>query len=380
MQEERLPQKGLLIQIYRDISPYLYGSIETIDKETYTSAFAQAGKLDLESWSAPFLIAKHLGDREIVYGSIPYIIGEAAKPIFRANYRRRVFEESLPSEIRSSMEVVYDANAIKHILPESEFPSWFIHRQEELVKEALLLSGIHLRNLLEIFSSKGNRLVPIYDYEGNPSGEITLNKLCNLMMHHRYWVVSDQYIHDIFSDKGELGSNGLFGSKVNHAELFRTMLAFLSEITVKDFVGVLRARLKSLTADSAPREIMFAIQNVHVISQIIGDWIMDPRFLTLQHFLFSKFTEEEESQIEAAKGQGPIKLTRHFEKPTFNIAQNLDEERLMMYITVNGNRETFDFDQSDFFSALTQAFGGYPITKLDKLIEYYDKPEIEVLA
>ena len=380
MLDKAMPDEEMLVIVYQHVSPYQYGSIVTVDPDTYARAVAQGGNLDLKNWSVPYFIAKHLDDREIVYGSIPYMIGEAAKPIFRLNHRLSVFEESLPPEIRSSIQATHDDNAIVYEVPGMEFPDWFIHRQEELVKEALLLSGLHLRNLLDIIKDKGNRPVPIYDYGGNPNGTATLHRICNLMMHHRYWVISDQYIHDVFSDKQELGTKGLFGSKVNHAELLQTMLACLSEITVDNFVGVLRGRLISLTTDSAPRDIMFATQNVHALAQIIGDRIGDPRFYTLQNFLFSELTEGEKSQIEAARGPDQVKLVRRFGKPSFNVAAKLHEKRLLMSITINGNPETFELDQAKFFGALTQTFGDDPIMKLDKLIERYDKPELEVLA
>lgn len=380
MQDERIQHEEMLAIVYRYIGPYLYGSIVTVEPETYARAVAQGGSLDLKNWSAPYFIAKHLDGREIVYGSIPYLIGEAAKPIFRLDHRLRVFKESLPPEIRSSIQATYGKNAAVYTVPGQNFPDWFIHRQEELTKEALLLSGLHLRNLLDILKDKGNRPVTIYDYDGNPNGTVTLHKLCAMMMHHRYWVISDQYIHDIFSDKKELGSKGLFGSKVDSAELLQAMLAFLSEITVNNFVGVLRGRLKSLTTDSAPRDIMFATQNVHALDQIVGDRISDPRFSALQNFLFSELTADEKSQIEAAKGQDQIKLVRHFGRPRFKVAEKLHEKRLIMSITINDKLEAFQLDQAKFFDALIQAFGGDPIMTLDKLMERYDKPELEVLA
>ena len=380
MHDECAPHEELMGIAYQYMNPYQYGSIVTVDPETYASAVAEGGTIDLKNWSAPYFIAKHLDGREIVYGSIPYLIGEAAKPIFRRNHRLRVFEESLPSAIRSSVQTTYGKNATAYTAPGQEFPDWFIHRQEELTKEALLLSGLHLRNLLDMFNDKGNRPVAIYDYDGKPNGTVTLHKLCVMMMHYRYWVISDQYVHDIFSDKKELDPQGLFGSKVGSAELFQAMLASLSEITVNNFVGVLRGRLMSLTTNSVPRDIMFATQNVHALTQVIGDRITDPRFCTFQDFLFSELTADEKTQIESAKGQDKIKLVRQFGKPSFKIAEKLHEKRLKMSITINGKMETFELGQTEFFDALCEAFGEDSLTNLDKLIERYDKPELEVLA
>lgn len=49
-------------------------------------------------------------------------------------------------------------------------------------------------------------------------------------------------------------------------------------------------------------------------------------------------------------------------------------------ITINDKLETFQLDQAKFFDAIIQAFDGDPIMTLDKLMERYDKPELEVLA
>ena len=389
MEDKIAPLDEMLAIAYRYVSPYEYGSIGTVNSETYAHAALQGDVVDLKDWSAPYFIAKHLDDREIVYGSIPYLIGEAAKPIFRLNHRLNFFSESLPQEVRSSMQsTTHEDNVTVYTAPGMRFPDWFIHRQEELVKEALLLSGLHLRTLLDILKDKGNRPVAVYDYEGrpntavtgSPAGTVTLHKLCNMMMHHRYWVIGDQYVHDIFSDKQELESTALFGSKVNYAELLQTMIACLSEITVNNFVGVLRGRLIGLTIESSPREIMFATQNVHALGQIIGDRINDSRFGALQNFLFSALTEDERSQITTADQQDTITLVRHFGKPSFKVAEKLHEKRLTMSITINEKLETFQFDQAQFFDALTQAFGHDPVMTLDTLIERYDKPEVEVLA
>ncbi len=379
MQIKHTKPEELLVVVYRMADPYLYGSIATVDPDTLAEARVQGQTFDLNNWGAPYIIAKHLGGKEIVYASIPYLIGEVAKPIFRLKHRLNTFEESLPSEIRQSMQPILSKGARVFTVPGSRFPEWFIHRQDELVREAVLVSALHFRTLLDIFNSKGKKEVPIYDYEGNPNGKIGLHRICSLLVHHRYGVVSDQFIHNLFSDEEELPPKRLFGSKVNYAELLNAMISQLSEITINDFVGVLRGRLLKLSADSPPRDIMFITQNVHVLSNIIGDRIVDPRFRTLQNFLFSKFTADENRQIEAANGQS-VELVRRFNVPRFKVFELLRDSQLTMSLTINGKVETFQVDQMGLFDALTQAFGDDPIMTIDKLMDLYDKPELEVFA
>ncbi len=361
-----------LIVIYQRVEPYLYGSVSIVGPE----AIAKGGTIPLE-WSHPYVVSKHLGDREIVYGSILHLIGEAAKPIFRMNHKIRALADSLPEEVRSSIRVSRKGNALIHESPSSEFPDWFLHRQEELMKEGLLLSGLHLRTLMEILSGRRNVPVPVCDYEGNPNGTVTLNELFHLLIHHRYCVVSGEYVHDIFSDRAQLESPRLFGSKVRSAELFDAMLSYISGIKVNDFVGVLRGRLKSLAVDSEPRDIMFAVQNVHSLAEVIGDRITDDRFPELQELLFQEFTAEEKGKIELARKQSKtITLVRCFGEPAFKVDPALHEERLEMSLNINGKSESFKFDQEQFFGVLSQVFGEDPIVPWDKLVDLYDKAEI----
>ena len=361
-----------LFIVYRKVEPYLYGAISVVG----TEAVAQGGTIPLE-WSYPYVVSKQLNDREIVYGSILHLIGEAAKPIFRMNHRVRALADSLPEEIQSSIRVSRTDNALIHESTSSEFPDWFLHRQEELMKEGLLLSGLHLRTLLETLSGRRNISVPLYDYDGDSNGTVTLNELLHILMHHRYCVISGEYVHDIFSDRSQLESPRLFGSKVKSAELFNGMLSYISGITINDFVGVLRGRLASLTIDSEPRDIMFAVQNVHSLAEIIGDRMTDGRFQEMQRLLFRELTAEEERKVgEASKQSKTITLVRCFGKPAFKIDADLDQKRIEMSININGKSENFNFDHEQFFGVLTDVYGQEPIVPWDKLLERYDRAEI----
>ena len=367
-----MQQGTRLFTIYTRFDPYLYGAVSIVGPE----AIAQGGTIPLK-WSYPYVVSKHLEDREIVYGSILYLIGEAAKPIFRMNHRIRALADSLPEDIRSSIRVDRTNNALIHKSPTSEFPDWFLHRQEELTKEGLLLSGLHLRTLLEILSGKGDIPIALYDYENNSTGTVSLNRLFNTLMHLRYCVISGEYVHDIFSGRSKIDSPRLFGSKMKSAELFNTMLTYVSRITINDLVGVLRGQLERLNVDSEPWSIMLAIQNVHSLAEIIGDRITDGRFTKMQELLFREFTAEEKRKIEDSRRRTTaITLVRKFGKPSFKIDAALNEKRIEMSININGKLETFRFDQGEFFRALTQVYGDDSVVPWEKLVERYDNPGV----
>ena len=357
-----------LILIYQRVEPYLYGAVSVVGPE----AAAKGGTIPLQ-WSYPFVVSKYLDGREITYGSIAHLIDEVAKPIFRRNQRIRVLAESLPEKTQASLRVRRTENALIHESPSSELPNWFMQEQEDLTKEALLMSGLHLRTLLEMLSGRRNKSVLLYDYEGNANGTVTLNTLFHMLMHHRYCVISGEYVHDIFSDRGQLESPRIFGAKVKSAELFNLMLTYLSEITINDFVGVLRGSLRKLSVESQAREIMFAVQNVHSLAEIIGDRISDPRFPQMQKLLFREFTADEKRNVEAAKTQSEtISLVRHFTKPAFQIDSAVQTHRIEMSMKINDKPETFKFDQDEFLGVLTDTFGRDPLVSRDQLLKRYD--------
>ena len=239
------------------------------------------------------------------------------------------------------------------------------------------MAGLHLRTLLEVLSGRRNIPVTLYDYEGNSTGTVSLSDLLNTLMHHRYCVVSGEYVHDIFSGQSQLDSPRRFGSKVKSVELFNVMFSYLSAITINDFVGVLRGQLERLTVDSEPRDIMFVVQNVHSLAEIIGDRIIDGRFTKMQELLFREFTAEEERKIEAARRQSKtITLVRHFGKPAFKIDASLQERRIEMSVNINGKSESFKIDQEQFFEVLTRVYGEDPLVPWDQLLKRYDKAEI----
>ena len=355
-------QNERLLLVYQQVGPLMYGAISRYRGEGET----------LE-WSYPYIVSKRVNGEEVVYGSIPYLIGEVAKPIFRMGRRIRKLGETLPEEIQSSVHEITSGNEVIRQLPESGVPDSFISHQEELLKEALLGSGIHIRTLLEILSGRGNLSVSVYDYDGNSIDTVTLTWLFNSLMHYRSCVISERYIHDVFSDRSQLESQRLFGSRLNTAEVFQAMLDYITGITVNDFVGVIRGQLERLNLDSEPRDIMFTVQNVHSLDQVIGDRISDGRFPEVLVLLFREFTSDEESTLEAAEGASAVPIVRQFKAPKFQIGAALHDKQIQMSININGKSEQFTFGYEEFFDVLTRVYGEEPLLSFDKLVERYDK-------
>ena len=363
-----------LLTVYKRVEEVLYGSVYPLRADTSD----ETGEIPLGKWESPFVVSKQLGQREIIFGSVLHHIHETARPILRIESLQKELAKSLPSEIRGSMVESRSGNEVTITSPAMEFPPWFLYQQDEIIKDAILLSAPPVRTLVEIFSGKGNGTVPTYDYEGNPSGGIRMQRLFHALSHHRYCVVSGGYINDIFSGEDTPGLPDVFGTKVKANDLFNLVISFLEGITINDFVGMLRGRLERLSIDSKPREIIFAHQNVYALTEVVRDRVEDARFSPFRNYLFSQFTTDENREIDAARrSNSTVVLERRFNLPRFTMGADLDAKVIAMSITINDKQESFEFSQREFFEKLTATCGNesvIPIERLSQRIENLSKP------
>ena len=235
----------MLITTYSRYGGLVTTAISTTEKRPVASGFVPP---DLR---AVYSSSRFVEGRKVVFGSIPHTIDEAARPIFRA---QRFLSESHKAESRgrySGRTLDLGGNSRSYELLPGDDTDTFLHRQEAVLKDALLLTGIHVRTLLEDFSGIGNLPVPVYDRKGNKVGEVSLAKIFNTLAHYRYCVVSGPFVHGLFSKESQLGPDDLSGTKMKINEVADAVLEFISKIRVQDFVGVLRARLeRSALADA----------------------------------------------------------------------------------------------------------------------------------
>ena len=341
----------------------LYGSVYILQVDASEST----EEIPLGKWESPFVVSKQLGEHEVVYGSILHHMHEAARPILRMGTLQQQLAQSLPSEIRASMVESRSGNARTLTSPTSEFPALFLYRQDEIIKDAVLLSALSVRTLLEIFSGKGNRTVPTYDYEGNPTNGVSMQQLFHALCHHRYCVVSQGFIHDIFSGDDTRGLPDMFGTKLKVEELLAEVIGFLEGITVNDFVGMLRSRLKGLTINSKTRDIIFVHQNVYALTDLIRYRLEDTRFTPFVNYLFSRFTADESRKIEVSKGKATIHLERRCNAPRFKVGPVLEAKVIEMYVTINEKQEKFEFSQQELFEKLVATCGKESLIPMERL-------------
>ena len=357
----------LLFQ-YQRVDETLYGSVYPLRVD----AACAMGEIPLGKWQAPFIVSKQLGQHEIVYGSILYHMHEAARPIFRIGALQDELTRNLPAEIQSSIVESRDGSTITRTSPSDGFPAQFLYQQDEIIKDAILLSLSHVRTLVEIFSGKGNRVVSTFDYEGNLTGEVSMQQLLNALAHHRHIVVTGGFISDVFSGQNTRGLPNMFGTKVKVEELLTGIINFLEGITVNDYVGMVRGRLEGLTIDSEPGDIIFAHQNVYALTEIVRYRIGEAQFLPFQNYLFSQLTSDEKRELRAAGDKSEVPLTRRFNIPRFKIGSDLDARTIEVGVAINDKQERFEFSQRELFEKLTSASGSESLIPIERFRQRID--------
>ncbi|MYD89583.1 MAG: hypothetical protein F4Y08_04465 [Caldilineaceae bacterium SB0662_bin_9] len=314
-----------------------------------------------------YIASKHIGKSEIVYGSLLHIMDEAVRPLFRVRQILQELGNALPDDLRSSVEIsVVDGN-VTHTLPEGPHTDVLLHKQEQTLKDALLLSAIHVRTLLEDFDGVGNIRIAIYDYEGRPAGDVLLSKVFHTLAHYRYCMVSGEFVHDIFSREGQLGDSNLTGTKMKVEDLFKAVFEFISEIRIRRFVGVLRARLHSLSADSEPSDIIFATQNLQSVWQVIRDRIEEaippPGFLS---YILNRFVTEK-LNAEAPEWATKANVQLAWNRFTFRVADDLGQQLVEVRFGVGENTEMLKLTWDEFFTELVRFHGDEPVVSYETL-------------
>lgn len=318
-----------------------------------------------------YIASKHMGKLEVVYGSLLHIMDEAVRPLFQVRELLQELGNALPDDLRSSVEVSVVDGTVTHALPEGPHTDALLHQQEQALKDALLLSATHVRTLLEDFDGVGNIRIAIYDYEGRLAGDVPLSRVFHTLAHYRYCMVSGEFVHDIFSREGQLGDSSLTGTKVRIEDLFQAVLGFISEIKIRRFVGVLRARFHSLSADSEPSDIIFAVQNLQSVWQIIRDRTSEgsplPGFLS---YILGRFvTEKLNSEAPEWATRADVQVA--WSRFTFRIADDLGRQLVEVRFGVGDKTEMLKLTWDEFFTELVRFHGNESIVSYETLEERY---------
>lgn len=347
-----------LFVLYQKAGPFLYAYVHIV-----------RGSLENQESSFPFIVSKHANDQEVVYGTVANLIIKVARLIFDFEKWYQDLQGSLSDEVGTAITTVNEGTATVFELPESEQTELFFQRLEQKIEETVFLTLLHLRTMLEIFNGCKNDTIGLYDYEDNRIGDVPLMELANLLMHHRYLVVKDYCVHNIFSDRKQLPSTRLFGSKIRVHELFDTIQSVLNEIKINDFTGIVRTRLEQLSVNSEARDIVFLIQNIRSITYIVQERFEDSSFSEVRELLLRDIHRRQIASLPKAGNLGPVSYSYSLRlgRPEFKIDDDLSARKIVMHIKVNGENEELKFGYEEFFDALTSACGDEALLSPEQL-------------
>jgi len=360
--------------LYNQHENLVYTAIVTADLGS-----SQSDSVPTEN-KAVYISSRRLGDREIIYGSLLHTMDEAVRPIYQSrrltlDLRKVVPRNAWPSVMSERL----DGGVMSNTLPPGDYTDVILHKQEEILKDALLLSMVHVRTLLEDFSGQGNILVPVYNYESEPAGRVSVAEVFNTLGHYRYCAISGEFIHDVFSREGQLGPNELAGSKMKVQELFNAVFEFINNIKVVAFARVLQKRLESLSINSDRKDAIFAVQNVGAIAQIVNERFTASGDLPdfMQFLTSHPLTAKEKNALRDAKARGEhfVDMVRAGSLRGFRIGQTLSTRTIEMHVTLNGELEVVEFGWDEFFQELISAHGNEPLVPaevLDRRFQHLD--------
>ena len=363
-----VPPSGILTCQYRSGGNKIYMAFAVRREE-------KLGK-PISEWDNIYVVSQSHGEHEIVYGSLIHTMDEAVRPIFQLHRLTFDVMKSLPDKTREQLKDGEMSGATLLFEPPEEYQRGLTYRQEALYKDALLASSIHVRTLLEDFDGRGNVSVPIYDFDGNSAGSVPLSKVVHTLAHYRYCMVSGEFVHDVFSREGLIGDPAFRGCKIRTDELFEAIIDFVTRIRVRDFVGVLRGRLEQLSVDSPVGDVIFAMQNVHSLSQILRDRLATESSRGYEVFvgdLFNKLASAPDFRFPTMNigGKDAPYMAVLFGIPRFRIKGTLAERKLVLQITANNEQQDLEYDWHVFFNRLVELHRDEPLVSRDILTKRF---------
>lgn len=240
-------------------------------------------KMFTESYksSKPFVIGKHVlgSDRFVVYGSVHFLVLGIRRLIdeFTAMNKEWWF---------SRQKVVNDSS-----LGEVDF------LYDSHVMDFVVLISTYTRNLFHLVNNEDitGKTIPMLDYEKKQAGEVKLNELFDILIHNRYYYFDGSVIQDIFSEqfksKSQLASK-FMGYGIDLQAYVQGVSDAINEVRMKHLTTILRGRMKHLSLDSKPQDVIFLIQNVHSFSDLMKTKIPTGNYRLIENLMFGNYIED----------------------------------------------------------------------------------------
>ena len=324
--------------------PYLYGAVCRVD-----------GDLNNQWCEKPFIISKKRGDsQEVVYGTIRRLLEKITFQIDKLRH----FQLEAQSKLDSAGIARPDPGSPN--LPESEATGKILDAQDALIEDVIILTSVDVRILSEIFPRWLDKAkVNVYDYDDQLVGQIKLNKIADLLVHHRYVCIRDQFVVDLLSDEGFMDIRPQMGLKIDFLEYIAEVEKVVNGVTVKDLVTKLWGMTKALSASSNIRDIILLHQNLYTLGGLVvgsGKPISPGPLKAILDRVALKYVEQAYPEGSVPDGT-QLEVGVIFNTPRFYWDPDLNKKQIRVQVYVNHNLETLVMGYEEFFSELLKGYG-----------------------
>ena len=353
---------GRVELLYQKKGDYLFGALYVIDESKGPTPT-----------SGVFHISKAVGGKEIVYGSIANDLRRVWDILFRYTARQRDVDEQ-------ATRLVGDKGGLRERQVAQgrlvfEFPEHmkspeidrFLHDGESDTEDTLVLCSVHLRSILELFSGKIAPTIPVYDNQEKKITKIKLKRLMDTVLHHRYLVISGQYIVNLKSHEDQLVEGVKLGSRVDIFDVFDAIRRTVEEISINDVIGVLRSRLDRLSHRSKLNDIIFVVQNIDALSHLVEDRMTDPRNAAFLEFLLDDASSARIASIGNSHskefGQQPsrVDLALTFRRPSFKLVGEIVRKEIEVSCWIDGKVWKKRIPYVALFQMMSTMYGKDPV-------------------
>ena len=218
--------------------------------------------------SHPFVIANYTQgiEKPIVYGSIVFLLSEIKRLIVQFGRVNETWWRSRQQAPAGSSTETLDFEYDRHVM------------------DFTILLATYARNLFDLIRRLDTKTIPKLNYDNEPAGEIRLRELFDTLIHNRYYYFDGTRIRDVFTANPP-ANRSLAGTFMGYGfdlEAFgEAIWNIVHEIQLKDLTQLIRQRLKRFTIHSKPQDVVFLVQNVESLSNLLKTktWSKDYGFM-----------------------------------------------------------------------------------------------------
>ena len=171
------------------------------------------------------------------------------------------------------------------------------------------------------------------------------------------------------------------GHRFKFGEFLRVIEEAIDSITIKDLTTRLRGGIKSLNLDTPYQDIVFLVQNMESLSQVLEATIPTRGYDFILNTLFPP--SEIPEKVLSAAGRREVKNTIRFRSPHVKICDEIDDKKVSIAITHDieyrvagkvvhsalGQKRRKDVDYESFFDNVINQFGNEPLLTLGNRVE-----------